>query len=841
MNLYRKSLLAVAISGAMASMAGTVLAQENTVQKIEEITVTGYLRQARESLAAKQNEPRIADFLSQDELGRQPDLNVADSLRRLPGVVTVFDEDEGRYVGLRGLDQRYTFIAIDGGQMASTDRSDRDINIESIPPTAVKTLEVIKAVTPDLDGHSVGGVINLATRSAFDSDGVYSVTNAQVGWHESIGDLPQSADNPSYRIDSAYSSLFLDNTLGFLVSGTYFTKRRDQGRPITGFAENSTGAFINQVLPLDYANKIDRYNVLTKLEYSPNDRFYSSLTYSAFDYQYHEVRYRYDLFESGLVDQTANTGRFEEAAGQTRFDRYPLGQEIRNLQGHMEFLPTDLAAVEFTASFSNGIQEHPYPNASWRTPTMAELGYSYDLSGMDADDESLATVLVSDPSALFDTSLYEFQNYFNGNFENEETVAEIKADYGWNAEGQQEGFGFKTGFKHRNLDKGRFDASVNYTLADPAAGLSLAQFVDPNQTRPPTAEYFTNLNYPVINPDLFDAFFNANRDLFVGVDASNLGAFYDIQENVTAAYGMLTWFSGRHSFMGGLRFEHTEVSTAATLNNSDAKVFREMDYDHILPSFVYTNDLNNDVRLRFGYAEALGRPNHPDLAGAETFDESNLTIRRANTGLQPRESQSFDVALDWSIDQGQYFSAAGFHKIIDNQISSIQTEEEIDGQIFTVTQPINIDSVAVSGLELSYVDDVFEFLDGPLSGLGVIANLTLMDGKDGAGYGGNLLSQPDYLFNVAGLYTLDKFSGKLTYNEVDDRPTSSSRSDYKYQQWDLQLRYQITEQLQLQLEGRNITNNPRQNIFAGDGAINGAIREINDFGNSWWFGVSYRL
>lgn len=836
---YKKSALALAISLASTSVA--VLGQDAGIREIEEITVTGYLRQARESLAAKQNEPRIADFLSQDELGRQPDLNVADSLRRLPGVVTVFDEDEGRYVGLRGLDQRYTFISIDGGQIASTDRSDRDINIESIPPTAVKQLEVIKAVTPDLDGHSVGGVINLATRSAFDSDGVYSVTNAQVGWHESIGDLPQSFENPSYRVDSAFSSLFLDNTLGVLVSGTYFTKRRDQGRPITGFAENSTGAYINQVLPLDYANKIDRYNFLAKVEYSPHDRFHTSLTYSAFDYQYHEVRYRYDLYESNLINQTATTGQFSEAAGQTRFDRYPLGQEIKNVQAAFEFIPTDLSSVEASASFSNGRQEHPYPNASWRTPTMAELGYSYDLSPMDAGDENLATVLINDPTVLFDSSLYEFRNYFNGNFENEETVAEVKMDYGWNAEGQQEGFGFKTGFKHRNLDKGRFDESINYTLADPSAGLSLAQFIDPNQARPPTTEYFTNLNYPVVNPDLFDAFFAANRDLFVGVDASSRGAFYDIQENVTAAYGMLTWFSGPHSFMGGVRFEHTDVSTAATLNNSDAKVFREFDYDHFLPSFVYTNDISNDLRLRMGYAQAVGRPNHPDLAGAETYDESNLTIRRANTGLKPRESQSVDLALDWSIDQGQYFSAAAFHKVIDNQISSVQTEEEIDGQIFTVTQPINIDSVAVSGLELSYVDDVFEFLEGPLSGLGVIANLTLMDGKDGPGPGGSLLSQPDYLFNIAGLYTLDKFSGKLTYNEVDDRPTSTSRADYKYQQWDLQLRYQLTEQLQLQLEGRNITNNPRQNVFYGDGPSNGAIREINDFGNSWWFGVSYRL
>jgi len=830
--------LAAAVSLATLTMQAS--AQETGAREIEQITVTGYLRQSRESLFAKQNEARIADYLAQDELGRQPDLNVADSLRRLPGVVTVFDEDEGRYVGLRGLDQRYTFIGIDGGQIASTDRSDRDINIESIPPTAVKRIEVIKAVTPDMDGHSVGGVINLVTRSAFDSDGVYSVTNAQVGWHESIGDLPQSFENPSYRIDTAYSSLFLDDTVGVLVSGTYFTKRRDQGRPITDFAQNDIGAFVSRVLPLDYANKIDRYNALLKVEFKPNDDFYTSLTYSAFDYQYSEVRYRYDLFEENLMDQTATTGTFESAAGRTRFDRFPLGQEIRNVQGNMEFTPTDLIQVDVAATFSHGRQEHPYPNASWKTPTIPELGYSYNLAPMDLDDNDPAQILINDPSVLFDPALYSFRNYFNGNFENEETVAEFRADLGWNADGQQDGFGYKAGFKHRNLDKSRFDASINYTLADPDATLSLAQFIDPNQIRPPTAEYFTNFNYPILNPDLFDSFFASNQGLFVGNDASNLNAFYDIQEAVTSAYAMLTYNSGPHTFMGGLRFEHTNVSTAATLNRSEAKVFREFDYDHFLPSFVYTNDLRNDLKLRVGFAQALGRPNHPDLAGAETFDEANLTIRRANTGLQPRESDSFDVALDWSIDQGQYFSAAAFYKDIGNQISSVQTEEVIDGQTFLVTQPLNLDSVSVSGLELSYTDDVFEFLDGPLSGLGFMANLTLMDGQDGPGPGGSLLSQPDYLFNVAALYNLDRFSGKLTYNEVDDRPTSSTRAEYKYQQWDLQLRYQVTEQLQLQFEGRNIFNAPRQNIFVGDGPINGAMREINDFGNSWWIGASYR-
>ena len=823
---------------ALASLIGSAASAQDTAQSTnaspdDVIMVTGYRLQARDSITAKLSEDRIADFLSADELGRQPDLNVADSLRRLPGVVTIFDEDEGRYVGLRGLDQRYTFIGINGAQIASTDRSDRDINIESIPPTAVKRLDVIKSVTPDLDGQSVGGVINLVTRSAFDADGRYAVVNAQVGWHESIGDLPESFDNPSYRVDFAASDLFANDTIGVLVSGTYFDKKRDQGRPILGYGSNDQGRFVNQVLPLDYANQIVRWNGMAQVEFRPNDLFEVSLLASRFDYQYDEVRYRFDVFEDGdsLTQTSETTGSFGQSGGRARFDRFPLGQNIDTVQLRTRFEPTENSFLAAGASYSYGVQGHPEPNVDFRIDTTPALGYTYDLSTNDADDNELATIVFNDPSVLTQFDQFNFRSYTDGYFRNEEDVTEFFADYGWNTEG--EGLGFQAGVKYRNLEKDREARATSYALAD-GQSLTIEQFVSGDT--PYTEAYLPGLAYPVISADLFDAFFAANPDVFVGTPANRETSFYDIQEDVTAAYLMATFKNGPHTLIGGARLEHTEVSTAAALNASTDRVFRKFNYDDVLPSFVYTYDLSKSMKVRAGYAQALGRPNHPDLAGAETFDEANLTIRRANTDLEPRESDSFDLAFDWSIAPGQFFSAAVFHKDIDNQISSITTQEVINGQTFDVTQPINIDSVSVQGLELSYVQDEFTFLPGPLSGLGVWANLTVMNGEDGPTPDGSLISQPDWLFNIAGLYNYGPVEAKLTYNVVDDRPLNSSRFEEQYRQLDAQIRYQLNDNFQLQFEGRNITNNPRQNAFYDSGLL----REINDFGNSYWLGVSYK-
>src|SRR5690606_31105572 len=126
---------------------------------------------------AKRNADIIADFLKSDDIGQQPDYNIADSLRRLPGVQTVFDEDEGRYVSIRGLNPSFTVGSLDGAMMATAERGNRQLNMEAIPSTAVAALEVLKSRTPDIEGNAIGGSINLVTRSAFDRPGSFLIGN----------------------------------------------------------------------------------------------------------------------------------------------------------------------------------------------------------------------------------------------------------------------------------------------------------------------------------------------------------------------------------------------------------------------------------------------------------------------------------------------------------------------------------------------------------------------------------------------------------------------------------------------------------------------------------------
>ncbi|KAK0359454.1 hypothetical protein LTR94_031244, partial [Friedmanniomyces endolithicus] len=111
------SVLALVI-GAAAAPAAAQQAQPaaaaDQVSEVEEIVVVGYRAQNQRSVAAKRDDARIGEFLNSDDIGQQPDYNIADSMRRVPGVQTVFDEDEGRYVSVRGLNPSYTLGGLDG-------------------------------------------------------------------------------------------------------------------------------------------------------------------------------------------------------------------------------------------------------------------------------------------------------------------------------------------------------------------------------------------------------------------------------------------------------------------------------------------------------------------------------------------------------------------------------------------------------------------------------------------------------------------------------------------------------------------------------------------------------
>ncbi|KCZ52078.1 TonB-dependent receptor plug domain-containing protein [Hyphomonas pacifica] len=184
---------------AIAFVAGAAFADDETgvISKAEEnpefiqdvVVVRGARLQNQEIIEAKRNTDAVADFVTADDIAQLPDFNIAEALRRIPGVSLQLDFrfDREGYVSVRGLNSTYNYTQLDGGIIASTANNERTVLLDVIPSSVLKRAEVFKSFTPDLEGQAIGGYISLKTRSAFDSEDAFANVSADYGFSSNEG------------------------------------------------------------------------------------------------------------------------------------------------------------------------------------------------------------------------------------------------------------------------------------------------------------------------------------------------------------------------------------------------------------------------------------------------------------------------------------------------------------------------------------------------------------------------------------------------------------------------------------------------------------------------------
>ncbi|MDZ7374597.1 MAG: TonB-dependent receptor [candidate division KSB1 bacterium] len=152
-----------------------VLPDQRVVQDValEYVGVTGpevvVTAQAEGQMAAinqQLSSRAIVNVVSSARIQELPDANAAESVARLPGVAVLRSGGEGTKIVIRGLSPKHNEVLVDGVRMASTDFDDRSVDLSMITPYALEGIEVVKAVTPDLDADHIGGSVNFRLREA---------------------------------------------------------------------------------------------------------------------------------------------------------------------------------------------------------------------------------------------------------------------------------------------------------------------------------------------------------------------------------------------------------------------------------------------------------------------------------------------------------------------------------------------------------------------------------------------------------------------------------------------------------------------------------------------------
>ncbi|MGH7958060.1 MAG: carboxypeptidase regulatory-like domain-containing protein, partial [Opitutaceae bacterium] len=135
------------------------------IYKLEAFTVTGEREGDAKAITEKRNASNVKDIVAMDSFGNLPNYAAGEVVRRLPGVAgNPSDEDQFDGFNIRGMSPDLNLITMDGG-LIPTHNSMRNFELHQVSSTMFESLELIKGHTPDTGADSLGGTINLKTRS----------------------------------------------------------------------------------------------------------------------------------------------------------------------------------------------------------------------------------------------------------------------------------------------------------------------------------------------------------------------------------------------------------------------------------------------------------------------------------------------------------------------------------------------------------------------------------------------------------------------------------------------------------------------------------------------------
>jgi TonB-dependent receptor len=387
----------------------------------------------------------------------------------------------------------------------------------------------------------------------------------------------------------------------------------------------------------------------------------------------------------------------------------------------------------------------------------------------------------------------------------------------------------------------------------------------------------TTTEWLVANLDATTAFTNLYGRTPV-LDAGNNRA---VREEVTGGYLQFDTkgeIGGlRYALNAGVRYVHTEQTSSGL--TSGALVTLKRSYEDWLPSANLALFPHDDIIIRAAVADVMTRPTLGNLTPGGSVDGFNYRINYGNPFLDPFRATAYDLAFEWYFAPQSIFSVALFKKDIASfpvattssgtfastglPLSVIPPSSPAsinpEGQLWTITSIGNGQGAKLKGVEVS-IQAPFKFLPGFLSNFGGIANFTYVDSSADYNVAGPAVvpggPNPGLVRNSA-LYNLSKkaLNGTLYYEDskFSARVSMSYRSAYNdassatgniFEGYgstinvDASLRYSITENIDISVEGINLTDEYR---YRFTDAATRRNYENNHFGRTFLFGARVKI
>lgn len=818
--------LVVAI--AMAAAASSY-AQEQSVDQsmLEEVVVTGFRSSLESALGQKRQATGSVDAIVADDIASFPDMNLAESLQRIPGVAISRVGGEGRQISVRGLGPEFTRVRINGMEAMSasggTDAAGganrgRGFDFNVFPSELFGNLAVRKTASADVEEGSLGATVDMDSVRASDYDDFTASISVQAGYN----DLSEKTDP---RVNFLVSNMFADGKVGVLLAGSYSernlldegssTVRWDdvndfgsyQGSADDPRLDEVNDAFRPRLPRYDfYKHEMERTGLAASVEFLPSDATDISLDllYSKLDQSRQETfmlaalnnnSYAGDMnVLSHTVDSTntVTAASFENATVQAenRYDELTTEFTQVNLNLSHEF------SDRMRLSGMLGRSESKFDNPIQTTIIARKQGidFSYDYSG---DNRS-------SPVLTFGNEVGDVNGWENGGIRlrpitTNNTFDSASVDLEFDL---SENLTLKGGLLYKNFE---FETGEGRRAAENDAGVVL----DSSSMMVLDTGLGSNL-WAVPNIDTISSAHNiySNTGVFEVNKENRLVDNYSAEEESLGVYAQLVFATqiGDTPVRGdiGVRRVETDQSSTAYSNSAGDFITADHSYTETLPSLNLVFEPIEDVLIRASYAEVMARGGIASLRPNVSVSVSggSRTVSSGNPTLEPTRAKTYDLSTELYFDNESMMSFAVFYKDIESQVQSVReskpyTETGLpidlavaackagpgyggtsgcdENLMWEVTSPTNAPGGPLYGFEISY-QQPFSFLPGALSNLGFIGNFTYVKAQlDYLNTAGEVVATQDLL----GM-SEDTSSATLYYDDgaFQARVSMTDRSGY---------------------------------------------------------------
>src|SRR5690606_8879591 len=397
-----------------------VFAQETgQAVELDTIVVTGYRASLERAIDIKRGEAGVVDAIVAEDVGKFPDLNLAESLQRIPGVVITRDAGEGRNISVRGLGPDFTRVRINGmealttvnssDQNGGTNRS-RGFDFNVFASDLFQQMIVRKTASAEVDEGSLGATVDLRTARPFDYDGLTVAASGQV----SYGDMGGDADP---RVAALVSNTWADGRFGALLSVAYSEKTTlEEGTGSGRWANGTSNGGFNPASTFTDAMRADvfhprfprytwmehdqkRTGVTGALQFKPGDDteitlegLYSKIDATRREHYIEAISFSRGASQGGKPETIVRDGYVDPATGALlygQFDNVDVRAEHRYDEWDTVFKQIGLNLTHdftdaFTVNAKVGTSSSEHQNPVQTTIMMDKLnvgGYSYDYRG----------------------------------------------------------------------------------------------------------------------------------------------------------------------------------------------------------------------------------------------------------------------------------------------------------------------------------------------------------------------------------------------------------------------------------------------------------------------------